>query len=64
MFPHGAISYNITNLPKSSGVDLPASRYCGRNRGISRHGADVTQDLHEAIFLSDIVIVFTNRPGG
>jgi NitT/TauT family transport system ATP-binding protein len=23
----------------------------------------VTHDLHEAIFLSDIVIVFTNRPG-
>ena len=24
----------------------------------------VTHDLHEAIFLSDIVVVFTNRPGG
>ena len=23
----------------------------------------VTHDLHEAIFLSDIVVVFTNRPG-
>jgi ABC-type nitrate/sulfonate/bicarbonate transport system ATPase subunit len=23
----------------------------------------VTHDLHEAIFLSDVVIVFTNRPG-
>jgi len=23
----------------------------------------VTHDLHEAIFLSDVVVVFTNRPG-
>lgn len=52
MFPHGAIIYNITNLPKSSKMTR------------LRHSVlFVTHDLHEAIFLSDIVVVFTNRPG-